>query len=475
MVGAAGGDGAQGPEQLGRAASGPSTPCSSSNASSRPVSDPLEYSGSSGSSAWSVYSEDEDAGALGGPRGALGRAAPGAARLPGPLDATIAPVLPRQHGSEHSFTSEATSCGAGPGAEVGADVAAASADTDAPRAPRLDQSPPPPALMAASAGWWCAEGAPGPADAAAPAAVPALATGQQPQQQQQQQQQQQHSQQQPRDPQPPDQLRARGKAVAAQLVGALTPPKLQHRQRRHHEERRKRDLSSDGRQQDQGGAAPAAADVADAHTHIVAADVAAKAGAAARYSAGVRYQTDAVPRGVLPVLWWRALGYISLAFYMAMPLWLGVILVAAAAGSWPAAVLFAALAATLLLPAGPLMWPAFIEFAFLTSIRLYFNFSITLENPCVLEERAIWAGELPGAVGDQARALGAPPRDCPPVKRPGTRLRSQAAASAAITRTSGPFSLPRAHPYHAPSASPRSLIPHQSTPTAFSPCRSCCP
>jgi hypothetical protein len=128
-----------------------------------------------------------------------------------------------------------------------------------------------------------------------------------------------------------------------------------------------------------------------------------------RYEPGVRYHTDPTPARLLPMLWWEGLALFSLVGYMALPLHFCIVAVCAFTFSWPAVFVGTATLATLLVPARPLLWEPFLHFAFLRSIRAYFDFSVTLERPAVLEERAIWAGEgPPGWV--YGERLGAAPR-----------------------------------------------------------------
>ena len=116
---------------------------------------------------------------------------------------------------------------------------------------------------------------------------------------------------------------------------------------------------------------------------------------AGRYAAGVRYHTDPAPPRLLPRVGWELLGIASLIGYMALPLHLVIILVCAVTFSWPAVIFLTAIVGSLALPARPLMWAPFLEFALLRSIRTYFDFSFTLEDPAVLEKHVIWAGEAP--------------------------------------------------------------------------------
>ncbi|KIY95296.1 hypothetical protein MNEG_12666 [Monoraphidium neglectum] len=139
---------------------------------------------------------------------------------------------------------------------------------------------------------------------------------------------------------------------------------------------------------ERGAAAPAAGRAPAA--------AAAALAPSAHYLPGVRYHTECMPRRWWSALGWEVLGIMSLIGYMAIPLHFTIIFLRAVTGDARAAVFGSAILATLLLPAKPLMWAPFLEWVLLKSIRQYFDYSVLVEDPPALEQRAIWAGEAHG-------------------------------------------------------------------------------
>lgn len=131
-----------------------------------------------------------------------------------------------------------------------------------------------------------------------------------------------------------------------------------------------------------------------------------------------------MPKRLASIWGWEALAVFSLMGYMAIPLHLAIVLGCAVTFSWPAVFLGGATLGTLLLPPKPLMWGPFLEFGFLKSIRQYFDFSVTVESPAALEQRAIWA-EYPHGVYPLSQLLAV---SLNPKRWPGLRVHSVGAS-----------------------------------------------
>ncbi|KAI8477462.1 MAG: diacylglycerol acyltransferase-domain-containing protein [Monoraphidium minutum] len=131
-----------------------------------------------------------------------------------------------------------------------------------------------------------------------------------------------------------------------------------------------------------------------------------------------------MPRRWWSVLGWEVVAVLALIGYMGIPLHLGIVFFRAATGDLAAALFGAAILVTLLMPAKPLMWPPFLECFLLKAIRQYFNFSVTIEAPAALGQRAIWA-EYPHGVFPLSQLLAV---SLDPRRWPGLRAHSVGAS-----------------------------------------------